>query len=229
MISLVIILNTMYPPNIKTTVVIPTENLGLKGDLLIPHNAVGLVIFAHGSGSSRLSPRNQMVADYLNKRGIATFLFDLLTPAEDRDYSNRFNIAMLGERLKDVTVWLKQKEDCKGFRFGYFGASTGAAAAFIAASELPETAAVVSRGGRPDLAMNVLPEVKVPALLIVGGLDTEVLKLNQKALDHLEGEKKLEIIPGATHLFEEPGAMERVCVLAGNWFELHVQPLELIN
>lgn len=216
----------MYQSN-KTTLIIPTGNIGLKGDLTIPEEAHSIVIFAHGSGSSRLSPRNQIVAEYLNTKGIATFLFDLLTFAEDVDYTNRFNIALLADRLKNTTKWLMEKKECKDLRFGYFGASTGAAAALIAASELPNVAAIVSRGGRPDLAVKVLPGIQAATLLIVGHLDTDVIKLNQQAYKHLNCIKKLEIIPGATHLFEEKGAMERVCVLASNWFEMHLQPIEL--
>jgi putative phosphoribosyl transferase len=168
-----------------------------------------------------------MVASYLNEQGIATFLFDLLTHDEDRNYENRFNIALLAQRLKEVTRWIEQQKDYSPFRIGYFGASTGAAAALIAASELPQIAAVVSRGGRPDLAMIEIPLVKAPTLFIVGELDTQVLKLNEKAFQLLNCNKKLEVVPGATHLFEEKGAMEKVCVLAANWLEMHLQPLEL--
>ena len=209
------------------TLHLPLNDVQLKGDISIPQNAHSLVIFAHGSGSSRLSPRNQMVASYLNEHGIATFLFDLLTQAEDRNYENRFNIALLSQRLKEATQWIEQQKDYSPFRIGYFGASTGAAAALIAASELPQIAAVVSRGGRPDLAMIEIPLVKAPTLFIVGQLDTQVLTLNEKAFQLLNCSKKLEIVAGATHLFEERGAMEKVCVLAANWFEMHLQPLEL--
>lgn len=203
------------------------DDVQLKGDISVPQNAHSLVIFAHGSGSSRLSPRNQMIASYLNEQGIATFLFDLLTQAEDRNYENRFNIALLSQRLKEATRWIEQQKDYSPFRIGYFGASTGAAAALIAASELPQIAAVVSRGGRPDLAMIEIPLVKAPTLFIVGQLDTQVLTLNERAFQLLNCSKKLEIVAGATHLFEEKGAMEKVCVLAANWFEMHLQPLEL--
>lgn len=209
------------------TLHLPLNDVQLKGDISIPQNAHSLVIFAHGSGSSRLSPRNQMVASYLNEHGIATFLFDLLTQAEDRNYENRFNIALLSQRLKEATQWIEQQKDYSPFRIGYFGASTGAAAALIAASELPQIAAVVSRGGRPDLAMIEIPLVKAPTLFIVGQLDTQVLTLNERAFQLLNCSKKLEIVAGATHLFEEKGAMEKVCVLAANWFEMHLQPLEL--
>ena len=209
------------------TLHLPLNDVQLKGDISIPQNAHSLVIFAHGSGSSRLSPRNQMVASYLNEHGIATFLFDLLTQAEDRNYENRFNIALLSQRLKEATQWIEQQKDYSPFRIGYFGASTGAAAALIAASELPQIAAVVSRGGRPDLAMIEIPLVKAPTLFIVGQLDTQVLTLNERAFQLLNCSKKLEIVAGATHLFEEKCAMEKVCVLAANWFEMHLQPLEL--
>jgi len=229
MVGLVIIKNGMYPYINKSTVTIPVGAVELKGDFSIPPQAHGLVLFAHGSGSSRLSPRNQMVASYLNQHGIATFLFDLLTYDEDRNYENRFNIRLLAQRLKQVTSWVEQQKDFKGLRIGYFGASTGAAAALMAAAELPQIGAVVSRGGRPDLAMKDLPFVKAPVLLIVGNLDFDVMRLNQKALNELNCEKKLEIVHAATHLFEEKGTMEKVCVLAANWFEMHMQPLELYN
>lgn len=209
------------------TLHLPLNDVQLKGDISIPQNAHSLVIFAHGSGSSRLSPRNQMVASYLNEHGIATFLFDLLTPDEDRNYNNRFNIVLLAQRLKEATRWVEQQKDYSVFRTGYFGASTGAAAALIAASELPQIAAVVSRGGRPDLAMKEIPLVKAPTLFIVGQMDLQVLELNERAFRLLNCDKKLEVVPGATHLFEEKGAMEKVCVLAANWFEMNLQPLEL--
>lgn len=203
------------------------NDVQLKGDMSLPQHAHALVIFAHGSGSSRLSPRNQMVASYLNDHGIATFLFDLLTNEEDRNYENRFNIPLLAERLKEATRWIEHQNEYSAFRIGYFGASTGAAAALIAASELPQISAVVSRGGRPDLAMKEIPFVKAPTLFIVGQLDVQVLELNEKAFQLLSCDKKLEIVSGATHLFEEKGTMEKVCVLATNWFEMHLQSLEL--
>lgn len=213
----------------KKTVIVQLQNVELPGDLYIPEQAHSIVIFAHGSGSSRLSTRNQMVAQYLNKKGIATFLFDLLTYAEDSDYGNRFKIGLLADRLKKTTLWLLQQKQCKNLRIGFFGASTGAAAALTAARDLPQIAAVVSRGGRPDLAITALPYVTAATLLIVGSLDTEVIQLNKQAFQHLNCEKKMEIVAGATHLFEEPGTMEKVCVLAANWFEMHLQPLELFN
>lgn len=211
----------------KDTLFISLDNVQLQGDIAIPHDTHSMILFAHGSGSSRLSPRNQMVASYLNDYGMATFLFDLLTKEEDRAFEARFNIELLARRLKAVTTWILQQEAYQNFRIGYFGASTGAAAALSAASSLPQIAAVVSRGGRADLAIKDLPFVKAPTLLVVGDLHTEVVKLNQKAFLSLNCEKKLELISGATHLFEEKGAMEKVCVLAANWFEMHLQPLEL--
>src|SRR3989475_404168 len=198
----------------------------LSGNLTIPDNAVGLVLFAHGSGSSRHSPRNQFVARTLNNAGLATLLFDLLTPEEDaidaRTAELRFNIELLEERLVHATKWAKQQEQTRNLRIGYFGSSTGGAAALVAAAELPQDAgAVVSRGGRPDLAGEALPKVQAPTLLIVGGRDDIVIELNEQARDHMRCEVKLEIVPGATHLFEEPGALERVAELARDWFLLH--------
>lgn len=218
----------MYPYIKKQTLDIPLKEVMLKGDLSIPAQAHGIIIFAHGTGSSRLSTRNRMVAEFLNKQGLATLLFDLLTPSEDMDTANRFDIPLLAKRLEEVTNWVTEQESCSDLLIGYFGASTGAAAALMAAVDLPRVKAIVSRGGRPDLAMKWLSQVKVPTLLIVGHLDTEVLKLNQQAYAELSGKKKLEIIHGATHLFEERGAMEKVCALASGWFELHLQPLQLI-
>lgn len=213
----------------QRTVDIPLENVELTGDLWIPHTAHGIVIFAHGSGSSRLSPRNRQVAEYLNKQGFMTLLFDLLTQSEDKEYANRFNIHLLTKRLTDATLWLESQEEAKGLNIGYFGASTGAAAALYAASVLPQVKAVVSRGGRPDLANEALHLVQASTLLIVGGLDTEVYMLNQKAYDQLHCEKRLEIIPGATHLFEEKGAMEAVCELAAEWFDHQLKPLRIYD
>jgi dienelactone hydrolase len=211
----------------KDMLFISLSDVQLKADIAIPQNAHAMILFAHGSGSSRLSPRNQMVASYLNDHGMATLLFDLLTYEEDMSLKHRFDIQLLAQRLKEVTMWIQQQKGYKDFRIGYFGASTGAAAALSAASELPQIAAVVSRGGRPDLAMKDLPFVKASTLLIVGQLDTEVLKLNQRALYSLNCQKQLEVIPGASHLFEEKGTMEKVCVLAANWFEMHLQPMQL--
>ena len=193
------------------------------GNLKIPEKAEGLVIFAHGSGSGRFSPRNMHVAGILNKNGLGTLLFDLLTAEEEKidNYSGeyRFNIELLGERLIGVTDWLIKEPPIKGLKFGYFGASTGAAAALTAAAERPSVIyAVVSRGGRPDLAMNSLHRVKAPTLLIVGGEDFEVIELNRAAYENIQAKKKFEIIPGATHLFEEPGALEEVARLSAGWF-----------
>lgn len=207
---------------------IPAAGVQLKGDLVLPSDASAIIIFAHGSGSSRLSPRNKMVADYLVQQGFGTLLFDLLTVTEDQVYENRFDIDLLSLRLVRATEWLEdQLED--SYAIGYFGASTGAAAALLAAAALQQVGAVVSRGGRPDLAMDMLSDVRAATLLIVGSLDTHVLQLNQKALAQLNGLKKLEIIPGASHLFEEPGTMEKVCVAAANWFQNYLQPVKSFN
>ncbi len=200
-------------------VMIPAGQALLEGNLLIPKGAKGLVIFAHGSGSSRLSPRNMFVAGELQKRKIATLLFDLLTEQEDQRYENRFNIQLLAERLVAATDWAMRQPAAKGLKIGYFGASTGSAAALIAAADMGAGIhAVVSRGGRPDLAMPALPFVKAPVLLIVGGNDYEVIGMNETAFARLVCEKKLEIVPGATHLFEETGALEAVARLAAAWF-----------
>jgi pimeloyl-ACP methyl ester carboxylesterase len=196
----------------------------LLGDLQLPANPTGLVIFAHGSGSSRKSPRNRQVASLLNKKGLATLLVDLLTPGEEavdvvtREY--RFNINMLAERLVDISKWLQTNAQTKNLPMGYFGASTGAAAALIAAADLPNLVkAVVSRGGRPDLAGERLRKVKAPTLLLVGSLDEEVITLNHEALFLIGSDvKQLEIIAGATHLFEEPGTLRQVSEEAADWF-----------
>src|SRR6476661_5949103 len=206
----------------KITISIPLENVELKGDLALPANAHALVVFAHGSGSSRLSPRNQLVATYLNSIGLGTLLFDLLNYEEDKNFSTRFNINLLAQRLWETTLWVEGQSWGKNMQPGFFGASTGAAAALVAASTLPQILAVVSRGGRPDLAFSALPKVKAATLLIVGGDDTQVLQLNHKAYNELRSEKKLELVPGASHLFEEKGTMEQVCLLAGNWFEKYL-------
>ena len=194
----------------------------LPGQLTIPAQADGLVVFAHGSGSSRLSPRNNAVAEALNGRGLGTLLFDLLTDEEARDRANVFDIPLLGGRVAEAVRWaLENADDCPPI--GLFGASTGAAAALVAAAEMPgSVAAVVSRGGRPDLAESVLDRVQAPTLFIVGGEDRDVLALNQRALQTLAGEKLLRVVPGATHLFEEPGALEQVIEHAGDWFETHL-------
>jgi putative phosphoribosyl transferase len=198
----------------------PVKLPGLWG---VPDGASGTVVFAHGSGSSRLSPRNSEVAAELRGARLATLLFDLLTEAEGRDRATVFDIGLLAERLKDAVAWLDGQPGVAGLPLGCFGASTGAAAALRAAAQLPERmAAVVSRGGRPDLAEAHLPEVMAPTLLIAGELDQTVVEMNQWALQLLGGEKALEIVPAASHLFEEPGAMEEVTRLAREWFVRHL-------
>src|SRR6266496_3634760 len=199
----------------------------LSGNLIIPQKAVALVLFAHGSGSSRHSPRNQFVARTLNDAGLATLLFDLLTQEEEaidmQTRELRFNIHLLAERLVHATRWAKQQPQTRDLRIGYFGSSTGGAAALVAAVDVPQdVGAVVSRGGRPDLAGEALPAVQAPTLLIVGGDDDIVIELNEQARDRMRCEVKLEIIPGATHLFEEPGALEKVAQLASDWFVAHL-------
>ena len=206
---------------------IPAERAVLSGNLTIPENANALVLFAHGSGSSRHSPRNQFVARTLNRAGFGTLLFDLLTPEEEARDSytreHRFNISLLAERLVHATKWSRQQDAMRDLRIGYFGSSTGGAAALVGAAELPkDVGAVVSRGGRPDLAGDALPKVQAPTLLIVGGNDDIVIELNEMARDQMRCEVKLEIIPGATHLFEEPGGLEQVAKLASDWFALHL-------
>jgi dienelactone hydrolase len=199
----------------------------LVGNLGLPAHASGIVLFAHGSGSSRFSPRNQFVAETLQSHGIATLLMDLLTTSEEevdrRTAQLRFNIRLLARRLVGATTWTLRQPDLRGLSVGYFGASTGAAAALVAAAQLSRTvAAVVSRGGRPDLAGNALGSVRAPTLLIVGGNDEAVVDLNERALAELGcSERKLVVIPGATHLFEEPGALEEVASVAAGWFSGH--------
>lgn len=194
----------------------------LEGTLTIPSDAKGLVIFAHGSGSSRLSPRNSWVAQKLNSDGLATLLFDLLTEDEAASRANVFDIALLGGRVAEAVRWARRSNKVALLPIGLFGASTGAAAALVAAVEAKEAvAAIVSRGGRPDLAGKRLPLVEAPTLLIVGGADYGVIELNEEALAQLRCQKRLEIVPGATHLFEEPGALERVVELASRWFNRH--------
>jgi dienelactone hydrolase len=203
----------------KKTVEIQVENVILQGNLAIPENATGIVLFSHGSGSSRLSPRNNYVAEVLQQNGLATLLFDLLTEKEDRIYENRFNIDLLTERLISVTKWVKENPETKELNLGYFGASTGAASALVAAAYFgDQIKAVVSRGGRPDLGMQDIQKAKAPTLLIVGGYDDLVIQLNQKAFEKLQCERKLEIVPEASHLFEEPGKLEVVARLSADWF-----------
>ena len=195
----------------------------LEGNLSIPDNTRGLVLFAHGSGSGRHSPRNRYVAGALREAGLATLLIDLLTPEEEevdvRTRHLRFDIGLLAERLADATDWLAQEPDTQDLRVGYFGASTGAAAALVAAAKrLEAVGAVVSRGGRPDLAGKALSRVVAPTLLIVGGEDEPVIGMNREAIEQIRAEKKLEVVPGATHLFEEPGTLEEVARIAAGWF-----------
>jgi len=203
----------------------------LEGTLAIPRGATGVVLFAHGSGSSRHSPRNRYVAGVLQSRGTATLLFDLLTRKEESvdewTAELRFNIKFLAERLVEATRWILRQPETKGLKIGYFGASTGAAAALVAAAQMPEeVAAVVSRGGRPDLAEDSLGAVRAPTLLIVGGEDEPVIGMNRSALAKLWCEEKnLVIVPGATHLFEEPGTLEEVARLAAEWFAAHFAPV----
>jgi dienelactone hydrolase len=197
--------------------------LGLAGDLWIPAAAGFIVAFAHGSGSSRFSPRNRDVAEALNSRGIATLLFDLLTASEEADRANVFDIPLLAERLVQAVRWLDRQPGVAGLPLGLFGASTGAAAALVAAAELgSRVGAVVSRGGRPDLAGRVLDRIGVPTLLIVGGADSVVIELNEQALARLGGAKALQIVPGASHLFPERGALEAVIAHATEWFDRHL-------
>ena len=206
------------------SVQIPIETAELTGDLVVPKRATGLVLFAHGSGSGRRSSRNVFVAEQLQHAGLATLLFDLLTETEDRQYRNRFDIALLADRLLAATRWAATEPSVDGLAVGYFGASTGAAAALYAAVAMPSTKAVVSRGGRPDLAMSALPHVGAATLLIVGGADDTVLALNKLAYAQLTGPRALEVIPQATHLFEEPGALEEVARLAADWFRRYLSP-----
>ncbi|MDX2157333.1 MAG: dienelactone hydrolase family protein, partial [Hyphomicrobiaceae bacterium] len=196
----------------------------LDGQLGLPPAATGLVIFAHGSGSSRTSPRNRAVARALNARGLATLLFDLLAVDEAADRANVFDIELLGDRVVEAAEWARTSPEVSHLRLGLFGASTGAAAALVAAARLgPDIGAVVSRGGRPDLAGSSLARVQCPTLLIVGGADYGVIELNEAAFAKLRCEKRLEVVSGATHLFEEPGAMDRVVELAGAWLEGHLR------
>lgn len=207
----------------QKSVHIPVNSVVLEGDLNIPEGAKAVVIFAHGSGSSRLSSRNRFVARVLNDEGIGTLLFDLLTREEDTVYENRFDIDLLTDRLKEVTRWLKGQPETSDLRIGFFGASTGAAAALRAAADLgDEIRAVVSRGGRPDMAEKALGQVQAPTLLIVGGYDDVVIELNEQAYRLINAEKELKIVPGATHLFEEPGTLEEVARAAAGWFKRHL-------
>jgi putative phosphoribosyl transferase len=221
-------MKTLQPNHsLETLVSIPVDDTRLIGQLTIPPLAQGIVVFAHGSGSSRHSPRNQYVAKFLQDVGLATLLFDLLTPEEEvvdrqtRQY--RFDIALLAERLMGATDWLGQEPATARLNIGYFGASTGSAATLLAAAAYPDLIqAIVSRGGRPDLAGTALTRIEAPTLLIVGGLDPTVLGLNRLAMQSIQAPKRIEIVPGATHLFEEPGTLEEVAWLASQWFEKHL-------
>jgi putative phosphoribosyl transferase len=204
---------------------------GLRGDLVVPGQASGIIVFAHGSGSSRHSPRNRYVAEVLQLGGFGTLLLDLLTTAEEqvdlRTRHLRFDIELLAGRLEEATDWLEHGPGTRGLPIGYFGASTGGGAAIVAAARRPEAVgAIVSRGGRPDLAGGALARIKSPTLLIVGGEDEEVIALNREALSGMRCEKELYIIPGATHLFEEPGALEQVSSVALDWFKRHLRSAE---
>jgi putative phosphoribosyl transferase len=211
----------------EQAVPVQVGDVTLNGDLVVPDGATGIVLFAHGSGSSRHSPRNRFVAEALQAAGLATLLIDLLTLEEEtidlRSRALRFDIGLLADRLIRATDWIYRSPQISGLSLGYFGASTGAAAALMAAAENPEVArAVVSRGGRPDLAGEALARVQAPTLLIVGGADYGVIELNQQAAAQLQVENRIEIIRGATHLFEEPGALEQVAKLAAGWFNDHL-------
>jgi putative phosphoribosyl transferase len=215
---------TYFDGCVTMPVGISSGGIALEGDLAIPHGATGLVLFAHGSGSGRMSPRNRHVAEWLRRRGMATLLFDLLTEAEeqiDRQTAHlRFDIGLLASRLGAATDWSLHDDRIAHLAIGYFGASTGGAAALVAAAPRPnDVHAVVSRGGRPDLAAPVLPDVQAATLLIVGGDDRDVLALNRQAYESLKTTKKLEVVPGASHLFEEPGKLEEVANLASDWFQ----------
>jgi pimeloyl-ACP methyl ester carboxylesterase len=199
---------------------IPLASVTLKGELVLPENALGIVVFSHGSGSSRFSPRNKMVAELIQQHGMGTLLFDLLTEQEDRIYENRFNIDLLVSRLIEATEWLMNNKETHKYPVAYFGASTGAASALRAAAYFEKKIkAVVSRGGRPDLALKALPMVTAPTLLIVGQLDVPVIQMNKQAFDQLHCIKEMKIIPGATHLFEEPGKLIEVAEMAISWYK----------
>src|SRR5665647_1012781 len=204
---------------IERIVNIPDGQVNMIGSLEIPEGATGIVVFAHGSGSSRHSPRNNYVAEVLRNHGLGTLLLDLLTVGEDTDYEMRFNINLLARRMLATTKWLQEQDDTDRLNIGYFGASTGAAAALQTAAILgDQISAIVSRGGRPDLAWPYLERVKSPTLLLVGGNDGVVIELNQKAYNKISAVKQIDIIPGATHLFEEQGTLKTVAELAANWF-----------
>jgi putative phosphoribosyl transferase len=202
---------------------IPANRTTLEGNLVIPDGATGLVIFAHGAGSSRLSPRNNRVANLLQREGLATLLIDLLTPEEDLVYENRFDIDLISRRMGEITDWVTGNTEAGDLAAGYFGASTGSAAALKASVQgRAEVKAIVSRGGRPDLVSDILPEVTAPTLLIVGGSDPVVIGLNENAYRLITAPKDFKVIPGASHLFEEPGALDEVARLAGAWFRTYL-------
>ena len=207
---------------VQRAVTIPAGSVRLDGILSLPQGAKGIVLFAHGSGSGRFSPRNQHVAGMLVDAGLATLLLDLLTEVEAADRAKVFDIALLAERLRLSARWAAAEPTTAGLSMGYFGASTGAAAALVAATDCPRVSAIVSRGGRPDLAGDALEQVDVPTLLIVGGWDQAVIPLNQSALRRLRCDKALIIVPGATHLFEEPGKLDEVAAHAVAWFERYL-------
>lgn len=214
---------SQFTLNTKHSITIPSSNALLDGILYIPDEARGLVLFVHGSGSSRFSVRNQYVAQVLNKAKLSTLLFDLFTPDEDaidsRTRQFRFDIEFLASRLLDVTQWCLKQTQLRALSIGYFGASTGGGAALVAAALKPDVVyAVVSRGGRPDLAGNALSHVQAPTLLIVGGYDDVVIQMNKEAMSQLTCVKEMEIVPGATHLFEEPGTLDMAAEFAKNWF-----------
>lgn len=204
----------------RVEISIPLASVTLKGELVLPENALGIVVFSHGSGSSRFSPRNKMVAELIQQHGMGTLLFDLLTEQEDRIYENRFNIDLLVSRLIEATEWLMHNVETEEFPVAYFGASTGAASALRAAAYFEKKIkAVVSRGGRPDLALKALPMVTAPTLLILGQLDVPLIQMNKEAFDQLHCIKEMKIIPGATHLFEEPGKLIEVAEMAISWYK----------
>ena len=213
---------------LQEDVSISIAGIELTGSLSLPQNTRGMVVFAHGSGSSRHSPRNQFVARALQETGLGTLLFDLLTEEEEKDNAKKFEISLLTDRLVGVTQWLQNNPQTANLNIGYFGASTGAAAALEAAAVLGVSInAVVSRGGRPDLAAHALPLIKAPTLLLVGGFDYEIITLNEQAFSLLTCEKELKIVEDATHLFDEPGKLEEVAVHADNWFHEHLNTIRL--
>lgn len=207
---------------IEELVHIPADEALIEGELRVPANSQGIILFAHGSGSSRHSPRNNFVAHVLNSNGLGTLLMDLLTPEEDRNYNTRFDIELLTQRLVIATDWLCNKIETQRLPIGYFGASTGAAAALKAAARQPSVQAIVSRGGRPDLAGDDLGRVIAPVLLLVGSRDFGVIELNENAFNQIQSAKKLILVPGATHLFEETGTLEQVASHAADWFRIYL-------